>query len=80
MLKHPKRPRDPFAMAVQIGKEATGQEPKQAVHDLEPGSFAARGRMGGLKGGKARARKLTKGKRTAIARKAALARWKKKRA
>ncbi|HAY14731.1 MAG TPA: histone H1 [Armatimonadetes bacterium] len=33
------------------------------------------GRLGGLKGGKARAAKLTSDERTAIARKAALARW-----
>ncbi|HET7342384.1 MAG TPA: hypothetical protein VFL90_13060 [Methylomirabilota bacterium] len=33
------------------------------------------GRRGGLKGGKARAEKLTPGRRTTIARRAALARW-----
>lgn len=37
------------------------------------------GRLGGLKGGKARAEKLTKEQRSAIARKAAKARWNKKR-
>jgi len=35
----------------------------------------ALGRLGGLKGGKARAAKLSKAKRTAIAKKAARARW-----
>ena len=35
------------------------------------------GRLGGLKGGKARAEKLSAEKRSAIARKAAEARWKK---
>ena len=35
----------------------------------------ALGRMGGLKGGKARAAKLTPAKRKAIAKKAAKARW-----
>ena len=35
------------------------------------------GRLGGLKGGKARARKLSAARRAAIARKAAEARWKK---
>ncbi|HXQ82148.1 MAG TPA: hypothetical protein VN775_12590 [Opitutaceae bacterium] len=34
------------------------------------------GRLGGLKGGKARAASLSKEKRKAIARKAALSRWK----
>jgi hypothetical protein len=37
------------------------------------------GRRGGLKGGKARAEKLTSEERTEIARKAAKARWDKKR-
>lgn len=37
------------------------------------------GRLGGLKGGKARAAKLTKEERSAIAKKAAEARWAKKR-
>ncbi len=36
----------------------------------------ALGRLGGLKGGRARADKLTKGERSDSARKAALARWK----
>jgi hypothetical protein len=35
----------------------------------------ALGRLGGLKGGKARAQKLTPKRRSAIARKAAGARW-----
>ncbi len=37
------------------------------------------GRLGGKKGGKARAEKLTKEQRSEIARKAAKARWDKKR-
>lgn len=37
----------------------------------------ALGRLGGLKGGKARAEKLTANKRSQIAKKAALARWSK---
>ena len=38
----------------------------------------ALGRLGGLKGGKARASKLSAAKRKAIAKKAAQARWKKR--
>jgi hypothetical protein len=38
----------------------------------------ALGRLGGLKGGKALAAKMTPGQRKAAARKAALARWSKK--
>lgn len=57
--------------------EATGQAPK-----TRPGEGAknpeavARGKAGGLKGGKARAVRLTPGERSEIARKAAGARWK----
>lgn len=40
---------------------------------------AALGRLGGLKGGKARARVLSSARRRAIAKKAANARWKKRR-
>ena len=40
---------------------------------------ARHGGLGGLKGGKARAEKLTKEQRSEIARKAAKARWDKKR-
>lgn len=40
---------------------------------------AALGRLGGLKGGKARAQALSPAKRRAIAKKAANARWKKRR-
>jgi hypothetical protein len=49
------------------------EEPKQteSVTDY----LAAIGRKGGLKGGKARAKKLSTEKRSEIARKAAKARW-----
>jgi hypothetical protein len=54
------------------------------VPDAEPPkeknpAAVALGRLGGLKGGKARAEKLTANKRSAIAKKAAKARWQKKR-
>jgi hypothetical protein len=55
-------------MAHRIVREST--EPKS------PESAAqANGRVGGLKGGKARAEKLSPEKRSEIARKAAQARW-----
>lgn len=73
MLKHPRRPRDPFALAVQIGQEATGQRPKPSPPLSS--EMARRGAMGGRKGGKARARALTKSQRAAIAKKGATARW-----
>ena len=50
------------------------------TEDEEMRELARRlGRRGGLKGGKARAEKLTKEQRSEIARKAAKARWAKKR-
>jgi hypothetical protein len=53
------------------------------VPDAEPPkeknpAAVALGRLGGLKGGKARAEKLTAAKRSDIARKAAISRWKPK--
>ncbi len=51
-----------------------GTKPK-AESEKNPAAVAL-GRLGGLKGGKARAEKLSPRKRTAIAKKAAAARWK----
>ena len=50
----------------------------QSAGGKNPAAVAL-GRMGGLKGGKARATSLSKAERSQIARKAAKARWKKKR-
>lgn len=55
-------------------------EPIDKPSESEPAKnphAVALGRMGGLKGGKARAEKLSPRKRKAIAKKAATARWKK---
>lgn len=49
-------------------------EPQGAQHKKNPAAVAL-GRLGGLKGGKARAASLTKKKRSEIAKKAAAARW-----
>jgi hypothetical protein len=69
----PKRPRDPFQLAKKIGDIATGlaTEP-QDIRDKEA---AEAGKLGGLKGGVKRAKTLTAEQRSAIARKAAAARW-----
>jgi hypothetical protein len=58
---------------------ATGEAPRDTV-DLEGKNPAAvaLGRLGGLKGGKARADSLTKKRRQEIARIAAKGRWNKK--
>jgi hypothetical protein len=70
-----KRPRDPNALAKRIVDEATGEaEPYDPDAGKDPAAVAL-GRKGGLKGGKARAAKLTPDERRAAAKKAAAARW-----
>ena len=71
-----KRPRDPNQLAKQIVDIATGDvEDTVSEKKRNPPKL---GQQGGLKGGKARARLLTKEQRSDIARIAAHARWKKK--
>lgn len=70
---------DPNLVAKRILDEATGEAPKTPA-EPEPDrtknpNAVALGRLGGLKGGKARAEKLTPAKRKAIAKKAARSRW-----
>lgn len=77
MAKHPKRPRDPNQLAKLIVDMTTGELPNDSVMPPESPK-AIVGRKGGLKGGKARAKKLSAAKRKAIARKASRARWKSK--
>jgi hypothetical protein len=70
-----KRPRDPNALAKQLVDEATGEaEPFDPNAGKDPAAVAL-GRKGGLKGGKARAAKMTAKQRQDAARKAAQARW-----
>jgi len=77
-MKKPKRPRDTNKQASNIVGIATGQVAELLV-DYEKNPHAVElGRLGGLKGGKARAKALSKTKRKQIAQNAARARWKKK--
>jgi hypothetical protein len=69
-----KRPRDVNALAADIVAEATGEK----ADDGKDPAAVELGRKGGLKGGKARAEKLTPERRREIARKAAEARWAKR--
>jgi hypothetical protein len=57
-------------------EESTEKEPSEEVPEKNPAAVAL-GRLGGLKGGKARAKKLSAKRRKEIAEKAAKARWKK---
>jgi hypothetical protein len=68
------RPRDPLQLAKLIGDMATGQVEDHEDDGKDPG-MSELGRQGGLKGGKARAAKLTAEQRAEIARKAAAKRW-----
>ena len=65
-------PRDVNKLAKAIVEEATDK----AASDKNPAAVAL-GRLGGLKGGKARAEALSPERRSEIAKKAAMARWKK---
>jgi hypothetical protein len=76
--KPKKRPRDFNSLAHQLVAELTGTaEPQPELEPEDPlrAAAAALGRRGGLKGGKARAAKLTPEERSAIARKAAMTRY-----
>ncbi len=66
-------PRDVNQLAKFIVDQSTGQIPK-AEHKKNPAAVAL-GRLGGLKGGKARADSMTPERRSEIAKKAAEKRW-----
>ena len=77
-----KRDSDFSVTAFRVVQEATKElEPEQiepqVTKDKNPHAVAL-GRLGGLKGGKARTEKLTPEQRKEIAQKAAKARWQKK--
>lgn len=65
-------------LASQIAGEATGEAPPDEEPKPDDGkdpAAVALGRKGGLKGGKARAERMTPEERSEAARKAAQARW-----
>ena len=63
-------------LAFNIVKEATEETPSEAPSTKNPHAVAL-GRLGGLRGGRARAKSLSKKKRSEIAKKAASRRWQK---
>ena len=65
-------------LAASIVAQATDEEPKQSEQPEKNPAAVALGRLGGLKGGTARAKKLTAKERSEIAKTAAKARWSKK--
>jgi hypothetical protein len=74
-----KQKQDFVENAFRVMREATGEAAKTAQPEPPKKNPAAveLGRLGGLKGGKARAAKLSARKRQQIARKAAISRWRK---
>jgi hypothetical protein len=64
--------------AFSIMQQATGQVESTPEKSTKNPAAVALGRLGGLKGGKARAAKLTPKKRRLIAKNAATKRWAKK--
>lgn len=65
-------------IAKRILDEATGDEPKTEPPPAKNQAAVELGRLGGKKGGDARAAKLTPEQRSEIAKKAAAGRWKAK--
>lgn len=70
MVKRSSKPRDLNRLAARIVADATDEAPQTSESQ-----HAQAGRQGGLKGGRARAEKLTADQRSDAARKAAEARW-----
>lgn len=78
MPKRSRKPRDLNALAASIVDQATDEDApraKPAPENEKDSAAVALGRRGGLKGGKARAAKLTPKERSEAARSAVRARW-----
>ncbi len=80
--KKKKRPRDLNRLAYSLVQDST-EEPERFMRGMGDSTknphAVELGRLGGMKGGRVRADKLTPEQRSEIARKAAMARWKKPR-
>jgi len=69
---------DPIELAYSIVQAIAGETPTEPPAEHDDGknpAAVALGRLGGQKGGKARAAKMTKKQRSESARKAAVSRW-----
>jgi hypothetical protein len=75
-----KRPRDANQLAWQIVQEATGHAPPEPPEppDMRNPAAVALSKLGASKGGHARAKALSAAERSAIAKKAVQARWRKR--
>ena len=80
MQKRSSKKKDINQLAKHITDQATDEELQaRAIEEGKNPAAVMLGRLGGLKGGKARAAKLTAEERRKIAKNAALTRWKKNR-
>jgi hypothetical protein len=76
MKRSSKMPKDPNQLAAEIVRLSTEETiQKQPIPSQVTAYLAQIGRSGGLKGGRARARKLSSKRKSEIARKAAKTRW-----
>ncbi len=67
---------DPNVIAFDVVQQATAEDEPETIPAKNPAAVAL-GRLGGLKGGKARAEALSPERKREIAQKAARARWSK---
>lgn len=74
MTKTPKRPRDPNQLAKMVIDIAASAD-QGVAQDSGQYAMSELGRLGGLKGGRARAERLSAETRSEIAKKAARKRW-----
>lgn len=75
MPAKPKRPRDLNQLAKFIVDRSTDETKEPEVKPEKNAAAVALGRLGGIKGGKARAESMTPERRKEIAQKAAVKRW-----
>lgn len=77
MAKQSKKPADLNRLAAAIVGDATDEAPQEseAPNGVEREPASVTGRRGGIKGGRARAAKMTAEQRSESARRAARARW-----
>ena len=74
-----KAKKDINAIVFGVVAASTGQASTPSHKQGKNPAAVALGRLGGLKGGKARAESLSQARRTAISKKAAISRWSKRR-
>lgn len=74
-MKKPKRPKDTNQLAKNVVDLATGEAQEAQANNGKNPAAVELGRLGGLKGGKARAKKLSKKRLREIAKTGANARW-----